>query len=66
MAPYRFTGTRQLQPSAQTGPCCEPVCGPATCGTSSEVKAAPVAVLAKEAEERDGCCEPECSPTTCP
>ena len=66
MAPYRVTGVRQLPRSAEAGLCSEPVCGPTTCGASSEGEGEPVAVLVKETQERDGCCEPECGPTTCP
>lgn len=37
MAAYRFTGVKKA-PKANVEGCCEPLCGPTTCGTSTEVK----------------------------
>lgn len=60
MAAYRFMGVRKA-PTGKSEQCCEPVCGPTTCGTST-------AATKKDSKEmaKDECCEPECSPTVCP
>ena len=44
MATYRFAGVKKA-PEAKAEQCCEPVCGPTTCGTSAEVKEEPEAKL---------------------
>ena len=47
-------------PEADLG-CCEPECGPDTCGDEATVDVSPV----RERIELQGCCEPECGPDTC-
>lgn len=44
------------------GGCCEPECGPETCGTEATAEE-----LRKGERDRasGGCCEPECGPETC-
>lgn len=64
MALYSFQGVSTLPRSTQGG-CCEPVCGPTTCGGSAEAGAEPVKTAPQQAKQ-DSCCEPECGPSTCP
>lgn len=58
MGVYRFAGVKRT-PKAKAEECCEPVCGPTTCGTSVEAKDE------SKTKVKDQCCEPECGPTTC-
>ncbi len=41
---YRFAGVKKA-PEVKAEQCCEPVCGPTTCGPSAEVKQEPEAVV---------------------
>ena len=41
--------------------CCEPECGPDTCGHEATVEPQPV----RERTEFQVCCGPECGPDTC-
>lgn len=44
MATYRFAGVKTAPKAKTTEQCCEPFCGPATCGgASAEVKDEPKA-----------------------
>jgi hypothetical protein len=60
---YRFAGVRRrVAVALQSSGCCEPTCGPETCGTSaSEMRAR----KADQVREEAGCCEPTCGPETC-
>lgn len=44
--------------------CCEPECGPETCGSEASVELGEEQAKAKVATG-SGCCEPECGPETC-
>lgn len=62
---YRCPGVnRTTAAKVQQGGCCEPVCGPTTCDTTTEVQE-PKADQEVSAKSGGGCCEPECGPTTC-
>lgn len=41
MAVYRFAGVKKAPQAKATDQCCEPVCGPTTCGPSAEAKESP-------------------------
>lgn len=43
MAIYRFPGVKKAPKAEEAQQCCEPVCGPTTCGTSAEVEEEPEA-----------------------
>lgn len=71
ISPTRKSRQRETQPMStitaesiadQQAPqgCCEPDCGPDTCGPTAEHEA-PVTMTQKQA----GCCEPDCGPDTC-
>lgn len=53
MAIYRFTGGMMKARQAEAQQCCEPVCGPSTCGASAEA-------VARVTEEK-GTAKGECS-----
>lgn len=39
MVPYRLPGVKKAPKAREVQQCCEPVCGPSTCGgTAAEVK----------------------------
>ena len=50
----------RAMPEADIG-CCEPECGPDTCGHEATVEAPPV----RERIELQDSCGPECGPDTC-
>lgn len=60
---YRFAGVKERR-ATQIDQCCEPGCGPATCGSSTiedpKTESEGVKVAATS-----GCCEPLCGPETC-
>lgn len=47
------------------GGCCEPECGPESCGPAASPAREEVRPEARRATE-GGCCEPDCGPETCP
>lgn len=61
---YRFAGVRRRVTVTVSSGCCEPVCGPETCGTS-ESETRERTKKAGEVQGAAGCCEPVCGPETC-
>lgn len=58
---YRYQGVQNsVAVRVETDQCCEPVCGPGTCGASEPEKVEPL-----KAKAADGCCAPVCGPDTC-
>ena len=62
---YRFTGIKERRATkVQIGECCEPFCGPSTCGTSTledpKTESGGVKV-----EATSQCCEPLRGQETC-
>lgn len=62
MATYRFGGVNKAPKTRATQQCCEPACGPTTCGTSGEAQVK----AGEKGMAKDQCCEPDCGPNTCP
>jgi len=62
---YRFAGVKERSATmVQTDQCCEPICGPTTCGISpvDNPKTESEGVKVKTINQ---CCEPLCGPETC-
>lgn len=51
-------------PESASGGCCEPDCGPETCGCGTQAAELPIEVPQVK-QTAGGCCEPECGPETC-
>jgi hypothetical protein len=64
---YRYQGVSPKRAAkVSVDGCCEPVCGPVTCGTAStQAKNTSQATSDKTDKPAEGCCEPGCSPATC-
>ena len=62
---YRFAGVgRRVAVTVESSGCCEPTCGPETCGTS-ESETRELAGKVNDVQETAACCEPTCGPETC-
>lgn len=54
--------TDEVQEHAAAEQCCEPECGPDTCGGPAGTQDVRIEDVSAAAEQ---CCEPECGPDTC-
>ena len=57
------TLTREEEASAET--CCEPDCGPDTCGCGPAAEAVEAPPTIQRQASAETCCEPGCGPDTC-
>lgn len=60
------TKVRVVEKQTAEDACCDPECGPDTCGPSVQVIAAEAPMVEeKPPQVAEQCCDPECGPDTC-